>query len=107
MSIYDWIDAYVPGGHGSRLGGLLDAAYNIEYGAETKDQAALNLMYLLGYQPSAKAFEIYGVSDERFHIDGGNQRLPEAMASLHRARGRQARLGDAVDQDDRRTAPCR
>ncbi len=82
MSVYDWIETYVPGGHGSRLGGLLDAAYNIEYGAETRDQAALNLMYLLGFQPSAKAFEIYGVSDERFHIDGGNQQLPEAIASF-------------------------
>jgi monoamine oxidase len=82
MSVFDWIDAYVPGGHGSRLGGLLDAAYNIEYGAETRDQAALNLMYLLGFQPSAKAFEIYGESDERFHIDGGNQLLPEAIASF-------------------------
>jgi monoamine oxidase len=80
MSVHDWIDAYVPGGHGAPLGRLLDVAYNIEYGAETKDQAALNLIYLLGFQPTAKSFEIYGVSDERFHIDGGNQQLPEAMA---------------------------
>jgi monoamine oxidase len=81
MSVYDWIDAYVPGGHRSRLGRLLDAAYNIEYGAETKDQAALNLMYLLGFQPTAKSFEIYGESDERFHLDGGNERLPQAIAA--------------------------
>src|SRR3954447_14785803 len=44
MSIYEWIDRYVDGGHASRMGRLLDAAYNIEYGAETNDQAALNLM---------------------------------------------------------------
>src|SRR4051812_48919949 len=81
MSIYDWIENYVAGGHGSRLGRLLDAAYNEEYGAETKDQAALNLMYLLGYQPTGNSFEIFGVSDERFHIDGGNEQLPEAIAN--------------------------
>jgi monoamine oxidase len=62
------------------MGRLLDAAYNIEYGAETQDQSALNLMYLLGYQASPGNFLIYGGSDERFHIVGGNQRLPEAIA---------------------------
>ena len=35
MSVYDWIDAYVPGGHGSPMGRLLDAAYTEEYGADT------------------------------------------------------------------------
>jgi monoamine oxidase len=81
MSVYDWIEAYVPGGHGSRLGRLLDAAYNEEYGAETTDQASLNLIYLLAYQPTGHSFEVFGVSDERFHIDGGNERLPEAIAA--------------------------
>jgi monoamine oxidase len=41
MSIYDWIEDRVPGGHVSPMGQLLDGAYNIEYGAETKDQSAL------------------------------------------------------------------
>ncbi len=81
MSVYDWIETYVPGGHGSRLGRLLDAAYNEEYGAETTEQASLNLIYLLAYQPTGKSFEIFGVSDERFHIGGGNQQLPEAIAA--------------------------
>ncbi len=80
LSVYDWIESYVPGRHASRLGRLLDAAYNIEYGAETKDQAALNLMYLLAYQASPGNFLIYGASDERFHIEGGNELLPEAIA---------------------------
>jgi monoamine oxidase len=79
MSVYDWIETYVAGGHNSRIGRLLDAAYNEEYGAETTDQAALNLMYLLGYQATPGNFQIFGGSDERFHIVGGNQRLPEAI----------------------------
>jgi monoamine oxidase len=81
MSIFEWIEAFVPDGHASPMGALLDAAYNEEYGAETTDQAALNLMYLLGYQPNAKAFEVFGVSDERFHITGGNEQLPQAIAN--------------------------
>jgi len=82
MSIYDWIQTRVPGGHNSRFGRLLDAAYNIEYGAETTDQSSLNLLYLLAYQPSPKGFAAFGVSDERYHIRGGNQRLPEAIANV-------------------------
>src|SRR5581483_1134716 len=35
MSLYDWIDRHVPGGHGSKMGKLLDVAYNIEYGEVT------------------------------------------------------------------------
>jgi monoamine oxidase len=81
MSIYDWIESRVPGGHGSAFGRLLDVAYNEEYGADTTDQASLNLVYLLAYQPSPKGFSIFGQSDERYHIAGGNERLPEAIAA--------------------------
>jgi monoamine oxidase len=80
MSVSDWIETRVPGGHGSAFGRLLDVAYNEEYGAETTEQSSLNILYLLAYQPSPKGFEIFGVSDERYHIAGGNQQLPEAIA---------------------------
>jgi monoamine oxidase len=83
MSVYDWIanENFVAGGHDSRMGRLLDAAYNEEYGAETTDQAALNLIYLLAYQASPGNFSIFGASDERFHISGGNDQLPKAIAT--------------------------
>jgi monoamine oxidase len=80
-SVYDWIESRVPGGHTSPLGQLLDLAYAIEYGADTRLQSSLNLVYLLGFQPTASGFDIFGESDERFHIRGGNQRLPEAIAA--------------------------
>ena len=82
MSVYEWIRTRVPGGHASRFGRLLDVAYNIEYGAETAEQSSLNLLYLLAYQPSPKGFAVFGVSDEQYHIRGGNQRLPEAIAAV-------------------------
>ena len=81
MTLYDWITNYVPGGHASRMGALLNAAYNEEYGAETTDQSALNLIYLLGYKSGPGTWSIYGASDERYHIVGGNAKLPVAIAN--------------------------
>lgn len=80
-SLYDWIEQYVTGGHSSNMGQLLDVAYNEEYGRETRDQSSLNLVYLLGFQPSPGNFSIYGISDETYHIVGGNQQLPVAIAN--------------------------
>src|SRR5262249_11664361 len=39
------------------------------------------LVYLLGFQPTAHSFEIFGESDEKYHIIGGNQQLPMAIAN--------------------------
>jgi monoamine oxidase len=90
MTITQWIDLYVPGGTRSRLGRLLDVAYEIEYGAACNQQSALNLIYLLGYS-SKQSLEMFGESDERYHIRGGNDQLVSGMAS-HIGEG-QIRLG--------------
>lgn len=87
MTIYEWIETRVPGGHSSPLGKMLDFAYVGEFGADTTQQSALNLLYLLAFQPDADKLALFGESDERFRIRGGNQRLPEAIA---------ADLGDSV-----------
>ena len=84
MSAYQWIENYVPGGHASDLGELIDSAYNQEYGLDTTRQSSLNILYLLAYQPvkePAGGFAWYGTSDERYHIFGGNQQLPQAIAA--------------------------
>src|SRR5256886_14856326 len=81
MSIYDWIESRVPGGHSSPMGQLLDVAYNIEYGNVTQQQSSLNLIYLLGFSSNPGNFQIFGASDERYHIGGGNERLPRAIAA--------------------------
>lgn len=80
LSVYEWIASRVPGGHDSPLGRLLNIAYTIEYAADTREQSSLNLLYLLGFQPEPKGFAKFGESDERFHIRGGNDQLPRAMA---------------------------
>jgi len=81
MSIYDWIESRVPGGHSSPMGQFLDVAYNIEYGNVTKEQSSLNLIYLLGFSSKPGNFLIFGKSNERYHIVGGNERLPKAIAA--------------------------
>jgi monoamine oxidase len=78
-----WIDQFVPGGHDSDFGALLDSAYNQEYGLDMTQQSSLNILYLLAYQPAhqpAGGFAWYGVSDERYHILGGNQQVPLNIA---------------------------
>jgi monoamine oxidase len=85
ISVYQWIEQYVPGGHASNLGALLDSAYNQEYGLDTTVQSSLNIVYLLGYQASPGEFSVYGASDERYHIQGGNQQLPLAIAQYLQA----------------------
>ncbi len=79
MSIVDWIEESVPGGAASRLGQLLDVAYNIEYGAESSDQSSLNLLYLLGYIGPGQ-FRTFGKSDEKYHVRGGNDLIPTRLA---------------------------
>ena len=81
LSLYDWIEQYVAGGHSSPMGMLLEVAYNEEYGRDTKQQSSLNIIYLLGYNASPGNFSIFGSSDERYHILGGNQQLPTAIAT--------------------------
>jgi monoamine oxidase len=86
MSLYEWIERYVPGGHRSALGALLDVAYNIEYGAESTAQSSLNMLYLLGYVGPGQ-FRTFGKSNEKFHVRGGNDQIPTLLA---------ARLGSQI-----------
>ncbi|MFF5446529.1 flavin monoamine oxidase family protein [Streptomyces sp. NPDC012888] len=81
MSLYEWIETRVPGGHTSRLGRFIDVAYNVEYGADTQRQSALALVLLMGYQPNPGNFNVWGLSNERYHITGGNDLLPNAIAA--------------------------
>jgi monoamine oxidase len=79
MSISEYIEAYVPGGLSSNLGQLIDIAYNIEYGAECSEQSSLNLLYLLGYSGQGQ-LRIFGPSNEKYHVVGGNDQIPTRMA---------------------------
>jgi monoamine oxidase len=92
MSIAQYIATYVPGGAASKLGQLLDVAYNIEYGAETSDQSALNMLYLLAYSGQGN-LRIFGPSNEKFHVHGGNDQV---AAQLTQALTGQISLGSEL-----------
>ncbi|MFD0331580.1 flavin monoamine oxidase family protein [Streptacidiphilus monticola] len=81
MSVRDWINSRVPGGYGSKLGQFLDVAYNVEYGADTVNQSSYALLCLLAWQANPGSFNVWGGSDERYHITGGNDQLPRAIAA--------------------------
>jgi len=89
MSITDWITAYVPGGMSSRLGQLLDVAYTIEYGGESSMQSSLNMLYLLAYSGQGQ-LRIFGPSNEKYHVTGGNDQIAARLAA---ALPRQIQLG--------------
>jgi monoamine oxidase len=80
ISAAEWIDRYVPGGHKSPFGRLIDAGYSSEYGLDTSVQSSLNIVTMLGGQTDPAPFIMWPNSDERYHIAGGNQRLPLAIA---------------------------
>lgn len=79
MSIAQWIDETVPGGRSSRLGRLLEVAYTIEYGAESTEQSALNLIYLLGFSGQGQ-LRMFGPSNEKYHVRGGNDLIVTRLA---------------------------
>lgn len=79
-SVRDWISANVPGGVASPLGALLDVAYAIEYGADTTDQSALNLVYLMGAIGQGN-LRVFGPSNEKYKVRGGNDLLVAGLAA--------------------------
>jgi monoamine oxidase len=83
MSIADWVAAYVPGGRSSKLGQLLEVAYNIEYGAEATVQSSLNMLYLLAYSGQGQ-LRIFGPSNEKYHVRGGNDQIVKRLAAALR-----------------------
>lgn len=81
LSIDAWIASRVPGGLGSQFGRLLSVAYDIEYGAPSSQQSALNLIYLLGFGATPNNFSLFGESDERFRVRGGNEQIVQRLAA--------------------------
>jgi monoamine oxidase len=80
LSVNDWIEQYVPGGHTVPLGHFLDAACSGFYGLDTGEQSALNLVYMFGPQPPPRDSATPRPMQGSGKIVGGNDQLPLAMA---------------------------
>ncbi|MET0231998.1 MAG: NAD(P)/FAD-dependent oxidoreductase, partial [Rhodanobacteraceae bacterium] len=65
---------------------LIEVAYTTEMGLECSEQSALNFLTFI--DPGTETFKIFGESDERFHVRGGNDQIPQRLG---------AALGAAVE----------
>jgi monoamine oxidase len=75
ISIDEWLDR---AGVTGWVRTLLDVAYTTEYGLETDRQSALNFLQMIGTE--SDSFKVYGDSDERYHVKGGNDLVVGALA---------------------------
>ncbi len=66
-SLSDWFDRHSISGW---IRSLLAVAYTTEMGLEPEQQSALNLLTFISAEPDP--FRVFGESDERFHVRGGN-----------------------------------
>lgn len=80
-SLADWLDAHVPVERWPELHAVLTVAYRGEFGLETADQSAWNLLYLIGAD-DPRPFRIFGESDERYHAHTGSDAFPLGLAAL-------------------------
>lgn len=80
LSVYEWIERYVPGGHQSLAGHLLGVSCTGLYGLDTKEQSALNLVYMYAPRASEASAGPSGPLQGTVKIAGGNQLLPLAIA---------------------------
>jgi monoamine oxidase len=69
---------------------LLDAAFTSEFGLNISQQSSLNFITMIGTDTSKGKFEIFGESDERYKIKGGNDTLIRELAR---------RLGNQIATD--------
>lgn len=88
MSVSDWFDPAHPlsnpvlaqFGPDSRFAKLCYATLVAEYGADYQVQPALNLLYLLAWNPIGSITPLPG-TDEYYHIIGGSQRVVDIMST--------------------------
>lgn len=92
MTVYDWIEQYVQGGHAAPLGSFLDEACTGLLGLDTTEQSALNLIYLFGERSGSSSAPLGSRHDSAqdsivprpfqgtSKIAGGNGRLPLEIA---------------------------
>src|SRR5262249_21237108 len=67
-------------GAGDLIKAVVDVAYTIEYGLEIDQQSCLNFLLFI-HADRRSRFTPFGVSDERYHVIGGNQQIPAGLAA--------------------------
>lgn len=65
---------------------LMEVAYETEFGLSASVQTTLNLLGLISADLSNGTFEIFGESDERYKIAGGNQQITTNLANIYQTK---------------------
>jgi monoamine oxidase len=76
VSIKTYLEKYCPD---PILRRWIEVAYTNEYGLPVHQQSAINLLLLIG--KDGQKIEIFGSSDQRYQIRGGNQQLVDRLAT--------------------------
>jgi monoamine oxidase len=84
-TLQTYLSNTVPPAQFPELHAVLAAAYVGEFGLEISEQSALNLLYLIGTK-SEGGLQLFGESDERYHVHGGNDQLPLLLAQRLKTR---------------------
>ncbi|MFC4820874.1 flavin monoamine oxidase family protein [Dokdonella ginsengisoli] len=82
LSMTQWLDR---NGASGWLRTLIEVAFTTEMGLDCEQQSALNFLTFI--DPGTERFRVFGDSDERFHLRGGNDRIVQALG---------AKLDDAI-----------
>jgi len=59
---------------------LMDVAFTSEFGLDISQQSALNFITMIGTDTSKGKFEVFGDSDERYKVNGGNDTIIRELA---------------------------
>jgi monoamine oxidase len=78
---------------------LIETAYVGEFGLDAGEQSCLNLLTMVSLDVSDGRFRVFGESDERYRLQGGNQALTDAMAGKYRDRIRYDHRLEAIAAD--------
>jgi monoamine oxidase len=85
VSVTAYLDKYAALVGSAAVRRLLEQTIRTEYGAEPDGASALELIWNLP-TVDGDAYETLGNSDERYVVEGGSQRVTDALAEAHRDR---------------------
>jgi len=93
-SLTRWLDR---NGASGWLRKLIDVAYTTEMGLECDEQSALNFLTFI--DSGTEQFRVFGESDERYHVRGGNDQVPHRLGAALGASLETGAVLEALRQD--------
>lgn len=93
LSVTQWVERHVPGGARSRLGRYVCGALEENYAIEADELSALIVVAMLATSTRTE-LDVYGGSDQRFHVREGNDAIAARLAASLRE---PVRLGSPLE----------